>query len=92
MQSGGSSSSREVEEILGTRPVTVGSIEHLSDGGSSTTVPKGSSAPQDALTAYPPSLSQAFIAPSPIDTKVSLVGSSPHSSPPHLSLTLPFSV
>lgn len=61
IQSGNSSPSREVEEILGTK---TGSMEQLSDGGSSSvaTVPKGPSALQDALTAYPPSLSPAFVA------------------------------
>ena len=60
IQSGNSSPSREVEEILCTKTV---SMEQLSDGGSSSvaTVPKGPSALQDALTAYPPSLSPAFV-------------------------------
>lgn len=57
VQSGGSSPSREVEEILATRPMTEGSVES-SDG--STTVPTGP-ALQDAVAAYPPSLSPAFI-------------------------------
>ena len=56
IQSGGSSPSREVEQILGARPMTEGSIE--SDG--SNTVPTGP-ALQDALSAYPPSLSPAFV-------------------------------
>ena len=55
--SGGSSPSREVEEILGTRPMTEGSIE--SPDTSSATVPTGP-ALQDALSAYPISLSPAM--------------------------------
>lgn len=54
VQSGGSSPSREVEEILCTRPTTE---ETESDG--STSVPSGPF--QDAVAAYPPSLSPAFI-------------------------------
>lgn len=54
VQSGGSSPSREVEEILCTRPTTE---EPESDG--STSVPSGPF--QDAVAAYPPSLSPAFI-------------------------------
>lgn len=56
--SGGSSPSREVEEILGARPMTEGSIE--SSDTSSTTVPTGP-ALQDALSAYPISLSPALV-------------------------------
>ena len=58
IQSGGSSPSREVEEILGTRPLTEGSVE--SPDTSSATVPSGS-ALQDVLAAYPSSLSPAFM-------------------------------
>lgn len=54
VQSGGSSPSREVEEILGTRPITETSVE--SPDTSSAVVPTGS-ALQDALAAYPASLS-----------------------------------
>ena len=53
-QSAGSSPSREVEEILGARPITETSLE--SPDASSTAVPTGSPL-QDALAAYPTSLS-----------------------------------
>lgn len=53
-QSAGSSPSREVEEILGTRPITETSLE--SPDASSAVVPTGSPL-QDALAAYPTSLS-----------------------------------
>lgn len=58
IQSGGSSPSREVEQILGTRPVTEGSIE--SPNTSTATVPSGPALP-DALSAYPISLSPALV-------------------------------
>ena len=58
LQSGGSSPSREVEEILGTRPLIEGSVASPEDT-SSIPVPSGP-ALQDAITAYPPSLSPAF--------------------------------
>jgi len=57
LQSGGSSPSREVEEILGTCPSIEGSV--ASPDTSSIPVPSGP-ALQDAITAYPPSLSPAF--------------------------------
>lgn len=57
LQSGGSSPSREVEEILGTCPSIEGTV--ASPDTSSMPVPSGP-ALQDAITAYPPSLSPAF--------------------------------
>lgn len=68
--SGGSSPSREVEEILGTRPLTEGSIE--SPDTSSATVPTGP-ALQDALSAYPIALSPALVRTASANSK----GSSP---------------
>lgn len=66
--SGGSSPSREVEEILGTRPMTEGSIE--SPDTSSATVPTGP-ALQDALSAYPISLSPAMVRTASVNSKES---------------------
>lgn len=76
--SGGSSPSREVEEILGTRPMTEGSIE--SSDTSSATVPTGA-ALSEAISAYPISLSPAMVrtvsanskGPSPVMDKVGCV-------------------
>ncbi|XP_057374740.1 enhancer of mRNA-decapping protein 4-like isoform X1 [Daphnia carinata] len=68
--SGGSSPSREVEEILGTRPLTEGSIE--SPDTSSATVPTGP-ALQEALSAYPIALSPALVRTASANSK----GSSP---------------
>ncbi|KAK4023828.1 hypothetical protein OUZ56_009226 [Daphnia magna] len=74
--SGGSSPSREVEEILGTRPLTEGSIE--SPDTSSATVPTGP-ALQDALSAYPIALSPALVRTASANSK----GSSPTMDKPN---------
>ncbi|XP_059352148.1 enhancer of mRNA-decapping protein 4-like isoform X3 [Daphnia carinata] len=76
--SGGSSPSREVEEILGTRPLTEGSIE--SPDTSSATVPTGP-ALQEALSAYPIALSPALVRTASANSK----GSSPVMDKPQAS-------